>query len=405
MLKIIKQTYIPLLSLFIFALGSGFFITLISLVMNKFHEPPMLIGAMTAIYYVGLVSGSFRIEPFITRVGHIRAFATFVSTLAVVSLLHGIFYNVPLWLGLRFVGGFCTAGTYVVIESWLLCKSTITTRGRVLSLYMVTLYGSVALGQLLINLGEPGELLLYAIATMLCSLSVIPLSMTKTPMPTFDEPSTMSLMGLYKKTTSGFLGCFLAGMILSATYSLLPILFSNLYNNTSKVSLFMFFLIFGGMILQYPVGKLSDIVERRLVLIIVCILIVGVSSLLLVFAENYISSLILITVFGGLTTTIYPICISHSCDSLQSNDITAGIQGLLLSYSIGAALGPFIASVFMHAHSGKWIFIYFILIASILAMIFIWRKKQKESPSQEDQEPFQVITQTTPIVAELDPRG
>ena len=403
MLQVLKKTYIPLLSLFIFAMGSGFFITLISLAMNQMHEPPLIIGAINGVYYIGLVCGAFRIEPFISRVGHIRAFSAFASTLAVASLMHGIVYNIPLWALLRFTGGFATAGIFVVIESWLLCNCTNKTRGRVLSLYMVTFYVSESLGQLLLNLGSPNDLLLYSIVTMLCSLSVIPLSMTKTPSPKFDEPSSMRLRDIYAQTTSGFFGCFIAGMILSVTYALFPILFSNIYHDKKIVSYFMFFLIFGSIVLQYPVGKMSDIIERRIVLIVVCALIIISSVALVYFSTNFWIAITLIVIFGGLTSTIYPICISHSCDSLDQKDIVAGIQGLLLAYSIGAAWGPFIAPIFMHVWSGRAIFFYFTGLATILILIFAWRKSRQVSPPQE--EPFQVMTQSTPIVAEFDPRA
>jgi MFS family permease len=403
MSNLIKKTFAPLLSLFIFALGSGFFITLISLAMNFHHEPPILIGAMTGIYYAGLVCGSFNIEAFISRVGHIRAFSTFASALAVISLLHGIFYNMPLWLLIRFLGGFGTAGIFIVIESWLLCNSTAQTRGRVLSLYMIVFFASEALGQLLINLGHPDNLLLYGIVTILCSLSVIPLSMTYVEMPQFDEPSTMKLKELYKKTTSGIFGCFFAGMMLSATYALLPIFFFNIYGDTSKVSFFMFCLIFGGMALQYPVGKISDLIERRLVVITISALVIIACLMLIFFIDNYWVSLVFITIFGGLTSTIYPVSISYACDVLEAKDIVAGLQGLLLSYSIGAMLGPFFAPIFMHAFNGKGLFIYFILVSGCIISLFAWRKTQKESPPQE--EPFQIMVQTTPVIAEIDPRA
>ena len=220
----LKTIMSPLVSLFIFALCSGFFLTFISLAMNEHGESALMIGGMTGIFYAGLVCGSFHTESFIARVGHIRAFSTFASLLAVVSLLHGIFYNMPLWFILRFITGFGTAGIFVVIESWFLCSSNASMRGRILSLYMITFYAAEAFGQLLINVGHTNNLLLYAIAAMLCSLSVIPLSMTRTSSPQLTEASSISLMTLCKQTTSSVFGCFFAGMILSATYGLFPIL-------------------------------------------------------------------------------------------------------------------------------------------------------------------------------------
>lgn len=403
MLDVIKKATAPLLSLFIFVFGSSFFLTVLSLIMNTNHEAAFLVGSMTGIYYAGLVCGSFKIEKFIVRVGHIRAFSTFASTLAVMTILHGIYYNMPFWLLLRFISGFATAGIFVVIESWLLCSSTALTRGRILSLYMITFYASQAFGQLLIRLGVSDALLTYGIAAMLCSLSVIPLSITYVKMPQFDEPSTMNLKALYQKTKSGLFGCFFAGMILSAIYALFPIVFSNAYHDNAKISLSMFCIIIGGMVLQYPVGKLSDIFDRRLVVMVISTCLIITCFLLALLFNHYITSLALMTLFGGLSFTIYPISISYSCDTLDAKDIVAGIQGLLLSYSIGATLGPFVAPIFMHSLNEKGLFTYFILISTCIVLLFAWRKTQKESPPQE--EPFQVMLQTTPVMMEIDPRA
>jgi len=122
-----------------------------------------------------------------------------------------------------------------------------------------------------------------------------------------------------------------------------------------------------------------------------------------VLIKHYLVSLALVAIFGGLTSTIYPVSISYACDVLEGKDIVAGIQGLLLSYSIGAMLGPFVAPVFMHAFNEKGLFIYFILVSACIVSLFTWRKTQRESPPQE--EPFQMMTQTTPIMAEIDPRA
>lgn len=403
MREALKTIMSPLLSLFIFALCSGFFLTFLSLAMNAHDESPLMIGAMTGIFYAGLVCGSFRIESFIMRVGHIRAFSTFASLLAVISLLHGIFYNMPLWFVLRFITGFGTAGIFVVIESWFLCGSTAAVRGRMISLYMITFYAAEALGQLLINLGTGNTLLLYSIAAMLCSLSVIPLSMTRTSTPKLTEASSMSLLALCKQTTSSVFGCFFAGMILSATYALLPILCSEIYHDTSNVSVFMFCFIMGGMLLQYPVGQFSDRIDRRLTVIIVCLFAIICSVLLMYYIKSYYLSLALITLFGGLATTIYPVCISYACDTLDTKNIVAGIQGLLLSYSIGSMLGPLIAPLFMHDMNETHIFIYFIIIFGLTAVLFAWRKTRTESAPQN--EPFQVMRQTTPAMLNVDPRA
>ena len=405
MLDIIKKTAAPLISLFIFTIGNGLFMTLIALRLEVAHAPSIIIGGMTAAYFIGLMLGSFRIERFIIRVGHIRAFASFSSALAVICILHGIFVNTWFWFGLRLVGGFATAGLLIVIESWLLIAGTVRTRGQVLALYMVTYYAALALGQFLINLADPKNLLLYTIAAMAASLAVIPLSITRSHSPEFGEPSRLSFRKLYQASPTGVLGAVCGGLILSAIYGLMPIYFIKLTAKTKDVAFLMALIIFGGMSLQYPLGKLSDIVDRRMVLIIVSLGTVVTCITTMLLSINPLFLAISVFMFGGLAFTIYPISISHTCDVLESNDIVAGTQGLVLAYSLGACFGPIIAAVFMHHLHDQGLFIFFIIICLFLSVFFLWRKFRQAPVTNEEQEQFVSIPQTTPVAAELDPRG
>ena len=403
MFSVIFEGFVPLLSLFIFVLGTGFFSTLLSFSMTLHHEPPMMIGVLTSLFYAGLVLGSFRAERFIIRVGHIRAYAAFSATLAVTCLLHGIFYQPYWWLLLRFISGLGTAGLYVVIESWLLCKSNHGNRGQILALYMVTFYGAQSVGQFFLNIGDPLNLLLFSIASMLCSLSIIPLAMSYVQTPQIEAPSTLCWSKLINQTASGLLGCFSAGMIMSAIQGLMPTLFNDIFQQKALIARYMFIIIFGGMLLRYPVGRVSDFIERRLVLIIINILTIVITFISMLYFKDGPLFMTLMLVFGGLTFTLYPISISHACDALESKDIIAGTQGLLLAYSGGAVLGPLIAPLFMHAFGFNGLFMYYIAICGAVIPLLILRKAQKADTPQD--ELFMSMPQTTPVMSELDPRA
>ncbi|GGI85000.1 MFS transporter [Legionella impletisoli] len=404
MLQVIAETFAPLLSLFLFILGAGFFSTLLALVMTLNGASPIMIGALTGVFYAGLVSGSFRIERFITRVGHIRAFSAFSSTLAITCLLHGLFYNPWFWMVLRFIAGFASAGLFVVIESWLLCKSTTVNRGQVLALYMITFYAGQSLGQFFLNLGDPQTMLLFSITSMLCSLSIIPLSMTHVRSPQYDEPSTLSFKKLISISASGVLGCFISGLIMGSTYGLMPSFLSQAFHSNAAVAKYMFAIIIGGMLLQYPVGKLSDIFERRLVLIVISSAAI-LTSLAILLINHQIGWLffLLMVCFGGLTFTLYPISITQACEALDTTDLVAGTQSLLLMYSIGAMVGPLIAPAFIEFFGERGLFVYFITVCAMAIPILILRKAQKPALPQEEN--FVSMPQTSPILFELDPRG
>lgn len=403
MIKVVAKTVAPLLSLFIFMLGNGLYTTLVVLRLHLEGAPSVVIGAMTGAYYLGLACGSFRIEPFIVRVGHIRAFAAFASTLAVVSSLQGIFDNTAIWILLRLLSGFATAGLFVVIESWLLAQSTVNTRGQILAIYMVCLYAAQALGQFFINLGDPKTLLLFTVVAMLSSLSVIPVAMTYVSSPRADEPSTLSFRKLYQISASGVIGCLCSGLILGAVYGLVPLYVSQKAGTPGMVSFVMASIIFGGMALQYPVGRLSDFIERRLVLMVISLLCIVISFAYIALFPFHWAIYGLSFLFGGMTFTLYPLSISHACDELPPQDIVAGTQGLLLAYSIGATIGPVLAPAFMHLLGPNGLFLYFVAISSFSAVFFAWRQAHKHAAQQEEQ--FVTLPQTSPIMSELDPRA
>ncbi|STX36967.1 MFS transporter [Legionella feeleii] len=378
------EIFVPLLSLFIFILGTGFFSTLLALNMTLSHASPLAIGAMTGVFYAGLVVGSFRMDRFISRVGHRRAYVLFSATQAIICLLHGIFYQVGLWLFLRGLAGFASAGLFVVIESWLLGKSTAMNRGRVLSLYMISYYAAQSLGQFFLNLAEPDTLSLFALTSILCSLSIIPLAMSRVNPPKYEEASTLSLQKLLDKSMAGFVGCLSSGLIMGGIYGLMPALLSDLFHDNSKVANYMFAIIFGGMLLQYPLGRLSDLVARRLVLILIAVATSIVSFILMTTHINPWCFFILMLLFGGLTFTLYPISISHACDTLETCDIVAGTQSLLLAYSLGAMAGPLLAPWFMHVFGMGGLFIYFITVCSLMTPFFLLRKSAEVGEPQEE---------------------
>lgn len=391
-----------LISLFVFVMGNGVFSTYLTSELTRRHESSLLIGLMTTCFYAGLVVGSFKIERIIARVAHIRAYAAFASIITVISLLHGLFFNIYFWLLLRLIAGVATAGIFIVIESWLLCQSTMKTRGQVLSLYMVTFYASQGLGQLLLKVPHSNALEMFSLIAMSSSLSVFPLAMTKAAVPIFAEPSTLKMRSLFKKCASGVIGCFAGGAILGTIYGLFPVFLLKEFGNASAVANYMSILILGGMALQYPIGKVSDVIERRIVLVGVSLGCLFTSVLMMAFTNQAMAFAILCGILGGFVFTIYPVSISHACDSLDAKDIVAGTQTLLLTYSIGAMIGPLISPIFMRLNS-KGIFIYFIIVATLLSVLLMWRKTVKSNIEQE--EAYITYPQNTPVSSEVDPRG
>lgn len=401
--NVIAITTAPLLSLFIFILGSGLFTTLLAVRLQHEGVSSIYIGALTGVYYTGLGIGAFKIESYIIRVGHIRSFAVFASLLATLTFIQGVWTNEWAWIVLRLGQGFCTGGIYIVIESWLLSVGSVKTRGQVLAIYMLTLYLGQALSQFFLNMASPQTLFLFAYTAMLYSLSVIPIALTKNPSPEIHEPSSLHFGKLFKRSASGLISALCSGLILGSIYGLFPLVVLTKTGTDAHVALSMAIVILGGMALQYPVGRLSDYIERRTVLLFLAIGTVILSFALMSFFHKPLITYLLIFLFGGITFTLYPVSISHTCDVLEPKEIVSGTQGVLLSYSIGAAVGPFIAPLFIHTVGANGFFIYMIVICSALALFLCWRKIFTPSKPQEEQ--FIAVPRTSPITSEMDPRG
>lgn len=401
--QIIAVVTAPLLSLFIFILGSGLFTTLLTVRLHHEGVSELYIGALTGLYYTGLGIGGFKIENYIIRVGHIRSFAVFASLLASLTFLQGIWVNQWAWLLLRFVEGFCTGGIFIVVESWLLAKGSLKHRGQILAIYMLTFYAGQALGQFFINLGHVQTLFLFAFTAMLYSLSVIPIALTKNPSPEIHTPSSLNFTTLFKKSGSGLISALCAGLILGSIYGLFPLVVMQKTGMTAHVAGSMAIIIFGGMALQYPVGRLSDIIERRTVLLALALMTILLAFFLMSFFHQPWLAYGLMFIFGGMTFTIYPVSISHACDTLTHDEIVSGTQGVLLSYSIGAATGPFLTPIFMKFLGTNGFFIAIICVCITLSIFLVWRKIF--TPSQPSEDNFIVMPRTSPITAEMDPRG
>ena len=234
---------------------------------------------------------------------------------------------------------------------------------------MISFYAAQAMGQFLLKLGNLKGSIPFLVTALLATLSVVPLAMTHVRAPHFEEPSALSFRALYRISPIGIAGCFFSGLLLGAIYGLLPVFINQVQHSVANIALFMGVTIFGGMLLQYPIGKLSDIFERRIILLAVTIASLIVSFLVispLMYQPWVLPSLLF--VFGGLTFTLYPLCISYTCDRMEQKDTVAATQGLLLAYSIGAALGPLMAP---------------------------------PAIPTEEQEAFVAMPRTTPVLAEL----
>ncbi len=406
MFKLLKSIISPLFSLGIVMIAVGLFSTFIPLRLTLDGHSAYITGGVTAAYFAGLVLGSVRAERFIARVGHIRTFSAFASLTGAISILMGLMISPALWIVGRFLMGFFTAGLFIVIESWLLMVAGKDRKGTILALYMIAFYAAQAGGQFLLCAIPPLSLIPFSIGALFISLSVVPVALTKYKSPTIEEPSLLSPLKLLKISTFGILSSFGSGLIMGAFFGLAPVFAHEIGMNNSDVAVYMGVTIIGGFILQWPLGRLSDKINRRSVLIAVSF-ITSALALLLAIASLVTTEILFVlsVLFGGFSFTMYPMSISYTNDYLDPKDLVAATGGLLVAYGVGSVIGPLIAPVALQVIGPSGLYVYFAIVAALVGVIGLWRRNLKRAIPLDKQSTYRSIPRTTPKISELDPRA
>lgn len=405
MLRSILPVQSLLVAIFVLMAGSGFMNTLVSVRLERGGSGALLIGMVGTAYFAGLVVGSLRAPALVRRVGHIRAFAAFVAVISATTLAYAIGRQPLLWGGLRFVDGFCLAGIYICLESWLNQRADAATRGTVLAAYMIALYGGQAVGQFLLSLGEINRALPLLIASILVSLSSIPIVLTRIAAPPPDEYAALSFAALYRVSPLGIVGAGLTGVMLGAFYALGAVYARRLGMNLSATALFMSMVILGGVALQWPLGWLSDRIDRRKVIVLGFAGALAASLGIALFGTPGLPLLALGALFGGASFALYPLCVGHTNDHLEPGQRVAASSGLVMLYSLGAALGPSAGALAMTFGGAPGLFLFIGLCAGAALGFGLWRQLRAHPVPAHLQESYVLLPRTTPMAASLNPLG
>ncbi|WP_018863978.1 MULTISPECIES: MFS transporter [Thioalkalivibrio] len=393
-----------LASVTILVMGSGLMGTLVSTRLSLEAIDPQLKGLIMSAYYIGLVIGAQQGDWVIRRTGHIRAFAIFAAIATVAILLVGLHVDVWAWFALRVVIGFCIAGAYLVVESWLHARTENRTRGRVFSVYQFVAYLGLAAGQPLLNLYEPVSTELFMVVAVLFALCLVPVALTRTGMPQ-DTPAhkRMKLRQVVTASPLAAMVCVAAGLVSGAAFTLTPVFALRMGLDIAGVSLVMTTLILGGVALQWPIGYFSDRFGRRTLMIVVGggVALVSLTLVATIGAVPLWAVLTLAAVFGGLAFTLYPLAVSHANDVLEPNDFVAVTAALLFLWGLGAVTGPILGGWAIAWLGGPGLLAYMATIGALVALIALLLRRD----TAEAREPFRTLTRTTPVIHHLDPRS
>jgi MFS family permease len=389
--------------------GIGLLGTTLSLQLTRSQVPVQNTGLIMAAYFMGVAFGGLFCHRLMERVGHIRAFVAFAAVATAIVMVHGLFFYPPAWAVLRFLTGICTVGLLTVIESWLNAGTEGNKRGSVLSAYMLLTYLGMAVGQQLLNLGSALDFNLYFIIGIFLSLCMVPLAVTHAVHPAAYRPERFNILALIRRSPIGMLGCFISGLLTSAFHAIGPVFADTIGLSVSELSGFMTAAIIGGLVLQWPIGKLSDRHDRIQVLSALGGGIALLSLVMLIVAKySFVVLCAAVGIYGGLIFTVYPVSVARAHDLFEPKDIVAVSSALLIAYGIGAGIGP-IASAGLMAltKTPMAFFAYSLLISGMFAAVaFVLRKKEKlEIVPVEEQVDFIPMRRTSAMALQIDPRA
>jgi len=355
-------------------LANGLFNTLLGLRSQHEGFAAELVGLIMSAFFAGLLLGGRFGARVVARVGHIRAFAAFASLYSATALLHPLWVSPLAWMGFRLLAGFCMAGMVMVTESWVNARAGEGERGQVLSVYLTLNYAAAGCGPLLLGLGDPAEYQLFSLASVLVSLALLPVLLTRSPAPLPDSGHRLGLLALWRIAPLGLCGVVAAGLISATFIGLGPVFAAGIGMDKAGTSLFVGLTLFGGLALQWPLGRASDRYGRGL-LIAVAAAGTTLAALAMLGAASLRPSWVLFVAapYGAFAYTLYSLSgalINDRADPAQRVSVAGGV---VLLFGAGASLGPLLGGLLMGAVGAGGLYLFTGGVALALCLFAIWR--------------------------------
>ncbi len=400
MLLVLKNSWALLLGMMFLMVGNGLQGTLLGIRgAIEGYDATTMAWVMSG-YYLGFLVGTRRIAAMIRRVGHVRVFSALASLVSAAFILYALDPSPPLWVAMRFVIGFCFAGIYVVAESWLNEAATNETRGQALSLYMIVQMVGIISAQALLNMADPAGYSLFIVMSVLVSVSFAPILLTVTTAPAYLTTKPMTLRQLFAISPLGCVGTFALGGIYAAIFSMASVFGTQKGLDVGQIAGFVAAIYLGGLVCQFPIGWVSDRIDRRL--LIIGMTAVGAVASCLFFFLPASGAPLLIGGFlvGGIANPLYALLIAYTNDFLDTADMPAASGGLLFINGLGAISGPFVIGWLMTRFGADTYFLYMAGLFGLVAGYGAYRMWRR--PSWRTGRAYApVLPQASPVALEV----
>lgn len=399
MLKVLSATWALLFGILLLMVGNGIQGSLLGIRGGIEGFSTFSMSVVMSGYFAGFLIGSKIAPELIRRVGHIRVFAALGSFVSAILVLYPVFVHPVTWTLGRVAMGLCLSGVYVTAESWLNNSVTNEQRGQALSLYVIVQMLGLVGAQGLLLIGDPAGFLLFVIPSVLVSISFAPILLAVSPTPSFESTKPMSLRSLWNTSPLGCVGLFLLGGVFSAIYGMASVYGIKSGMSVPQISAFVATIYGGGLLMQYPIGRLSDRMDRR-VLILGLAVVGTLASALAMMTGGVFQALLVVAFFvGGTSTPLYALLLAYVNDHLDRDSMAGASGGLLFINGIGAIAGPPITAWFMGIVGNPGFFLYLTLLFAAMAAYAAWRMTQSAAVPVEERGTYAPVAPTASPVA------
>ncbi|MHA7885849.1 MULTISPECIES: MFS transporter [Roseicyclus] len=408
MLNVLSGVWALMLGIILIMLGNGMHFTLIGLRGGIEGFSAAELAVVTSGYFLGFLSGARLTPGLIQRVGHVRVFAALGSFMSAGLIAFTLLSEPWAWTILRVLIGFCMSGIYVVAESWLNNASTNETRGKVLSAYMIAQTLGIIGAQGLLTLGDAANSALFIGASILVSISFAPILLSVTPAPAVEVARPMSLIALFRGSPLGTVGIFMLGGVYATQSGMGAVFGSEIALSPSEIALFVAMLFAGALIFQYPIGWLSDRLDRRQVIFGTAVMGAAACGLgwLAGSGAGWLEGLGLWPLMGaallagGMTTPLYALLLAYTNDFLPTEDMAAASGGLVFTFGLGAILGPLATGWAMNAFGAYAFWLVLAATFAAMALYALYRMTQRPAVTMtEETDSYLGVLPTATVVA------
>ena len=390
------------LGMLMLMVANGLLVTLLSIRGAALGFSDLAISVMQACYPLGALVGTVLTPTLIAKVGHIRVFSALASMVSVAAIVHLLTSDPMTWGAMRLLAGFCFPGLYVITESWLNAKTENRIRAQVLSIYFIIQTAGPALGTAMVGLPDPTGNVMFGLTSILLSVAIVPLLLSNIRAPDYTAPDRMPVGRLYKVSPMAVLGIVIMGAGVVAWYISLPLYALQKGFSEAQASGALVVALIAAAVVQYPVGWISDNIDRRYV--VAGLAAVSALAALWMALDTAPARIVIgFAVISAATMPIYSILVAHANDQLSAAQVVPASGTMAFLVQLGQVFGILIGPNMIRLADGRGLQMMLVLIGVVVALIAITRRVQSEAPEDTGEVlPMGVIGMAQPGVMQAE---